>query len=326
MKLSTELRNLPIVSITEGEEVGVVKDLIVDPATKSVVAIVVEDPEWYDGVKVISFSLIHSIGDFAITTENVSSVVPLSNMPELAQLLRKRITVTGAKIITRGGRFIGTVKEYSIDARTGDILGLELSGDTDIVSPDRNIIPASGMVTIGKDVIIVNEDVETSLKGSHSEVAGDAVAAPRPRPAVQAAAPRPAPAPAPRPAAPAPAAAAPVERGGGIDSDEDIDIEELLDLDASGPVPPPVAEQRPAAKPAAFDAPAAAPVGKESLSEIFERRQVKYMLGKTVSRDLESDDGALIASRGDIITDDIIARAKGAGKFLELSMNIEIED
>lgn len=334
MKLSTELRNLPIVSIAEGEEVGVVKDFIIDPTLKAIVAIVIEDPNWYEGAKIISFSLVHSIGDFAITTENASSVVALTGMPELAQLLKKDIRIVGAKIITRGGRLVGFVKEYSIDDRTGEILGLELSSDSELASPDRNIIPCASIVTIGRDVIIVNEDIETALCSSHNEVAGDIAASPRPRPV---------PRPAPKPAAPAfvppaapieddfisapaaPIAVEPEPPSAGIHADSDVDIEELLDLDAkvdaiAEELPPEPAPSRPA--PTRAEAEGA----KESLTEIFERRQIKYMLGKKVSQDIETDDGSIVIQQGQTITEEVIARAKSSGKFLELSMNIEIEE
>ena len=91
MKLSSELRSLPIVSIAEGEEVGVVKDFIIDPTKGAIVAIVVEDRDWYKGVKAVSFSLIHSIGNFAITIENSSSVVELAEMDELCTLIERNI-------------------------------------------------------------------------------------------------------------------------------------------------------------------------------------------------------------------------------------------
>ena len=71
---------------------------------------------------------------------------------------------------------------------------------------------------------------------------------------------------------------------------------------------------------------AADDTSKESLSEIFERRQIKYMLGKKVSRDIEDDAGDIIIGAGNPITEDVIEKAKKAGKFLELSMNIEIEE
>lgn len=328
MKLSNELRNLPIVSIAEGEEVGVVKDFIVDPGAKSIVAIIIEDPLWYEGAKVISFSLIHSIGDFALTTENASSVVPLVNMPELSDLIKVNVQIIGAKVITRGGRLIGFVKEYSIDPHTGSIVGMELSSDSDIVSPDRSVIPISSVVTIGKDVLIVNEDIESNLSASHEELTSEG-AAPSAPPS-RAAAPRPAPPPPPAEepvdldipsAEPEPEPAAePEPEAAGIDAETDVDLESLLDIEETGEI----AAEEPAL---AAEAPAGTVAeGKESLSEIFERRQIKYMLSKKVSRDIEADDGTPIIKAGEIIDDNTIAKAKKAGKFLELSMNIEIEE
>ncbi|MEW5947631.1 MAG: PRC-barrel domain-containing protein [bacterium] len=311
MKLSTELRNLPIVSIAEGEEVGVVKDFIVDPAAKSIVAVIIEDPKWYEGAKVIAFNMIHSIGDFAITTDNVSSVVALAGKPELTDLINKCISVIGAKVITRGGRLVGFVKEYSIESNTGEILGLELSSDSEVISPDRTIIPSSSVVTIGKDVIIVNEDVESNLRASHHEIAPEAAApsAPPRRPA-----PTPPPPP-PRREEPAPPAQ-PQPEPGGIEAESEVDLESLLEIEEETP-------SEISAEPAEA---LAEDTAKESLSEIFERRQIKYMLGKKVSRDIESDDGTMIIRAGAAITDDVINKAKKAGKFLELSMNIEIEE
>jgi len=130
---------------------------------------------------------------------------------------------------------------------------------------------------------------------------------------------------------------------GGIDADTEVDIEELLDLDQDGglidddeSIAAAADEAAAAAQDAGFDdveidTEIAEEAGgddssKESLSEIFERRQIKYMLGKKVSRDIEADDGSTVINQGEIITDDVIAKAKQNGKFLELSMNIEIEE
>ncbi len=388
MKLSTELRNLPIVSIAEGEEVGFVKDFIVDPDNKAIVAIVIEDSQWFDGNKVISFSLIHSIGDFAITTENSSSVVKLASMPELTDLLKKGLKIIGARVITRGGRFVGSVREFSIDASTGAIIGLELTGDSDISAPDKNVIPSSAIVTLGRDVIIVLEDVQTMLTGSHIEAQGN-TSAPRvpsyspPKAAPAPAAPvyTPAPAPTPAPVAepepvyiPEPTIEEPIiedtytepaasedysgiiaeEAPASVDDldsfdlpadidieveadetsaaadggifDSDTDIESLIDLN-DVPTADSVADSI-EVDGVSFETSEAADeeVSGESLSDIFERRQIKYMIGKKVSRDIETDDGITIAKKSEAITMDIITAAKDSGKFLELSMNIEIEE
>lgn len=326
MKLSKELEAKPIISIAEGEEIGEFRGFVVDPVAKSIVAILVEDDERPDeGKKVISFSLIHSIGQAAITTENASSVVGISSMPELVELVKRKIKIINSKVITRAGRFIGYVKEYSIDDRTGEIIGLELKSDANIPSPDNNVIPSENIVTIGKDIIIVDDDVENVLRGDHS-LAGVGVV----RPAAPKPAPKPAytppPAPAPQPVvqeAPEPAPAPIVEEKSGIDAESDVDIEELLDLDAAAESAGKVEEP---AGISDIDRGMEAEEGKESLSEIFERRQIKYMLGKRVSKDVYSEDGRLVISQGDTITDDVIKAAKASGKFLELSMNIEIEE
>ncbi|HOY64644.1 MAG TPA: PRC-barrel domain-containing protein, partial [bacterium] len=63
-RLSQELKGLQIVSIEEGEQVGVVEDFIIDPIQKSISSMVIKDDKWYTGAKMIAFSLIKNIGDF----------------------------------------------------------------------------------------------------------------------------------------------------------------------------------------------------------------------------------------------------------------------
>ena len=65
---------------------------------------------------------------------------------------------------------------------------------------------------------------------------------------------------------------------------------------------------------------------KQSLSEIFERRQIKYMLGKRLGADVLDEQGLHVAYKGDVITEELIAIGKERGVFLHLSMNIEQED
>jgi len=100
---------------------------------------------------------------------------------------------------------------------------------------------------------------------------------------------------------------------GGIDSESDVNIEELLELDEEVEPAEVVEEPKPVSPPK---------VEKESLSEIFERRQIKYMLGKKVLKDIYDDSGDIIIAKDDVVTDDIVQKAKSARKFLELSMNI----
>lgn len=314
MKLSTELKELPIISIAQGEEFGTVKDLITDPEAKAVVALVIADRNWYEGAKVISFSDVDSIGDYAITTENTNSVVELTSTPELIDLLKREIRVVGARVITRGGRFVGTVAEFSLDCETGAVLGLELSEDSNIPSPEERVVPAAAIVTIGRDVIIVNDEVDGELSAGHPETAAGrstastlfsrrGTSAPAATTPPETGAPETPPAPPPAPpvapsAEPAPEPAAPNET----------------------PVHPPAAPPTPAAVGPAAEAEQAP--SNHSANRLFQNAPGKYVLGRVAAADILADDGTLIVSKGETVTQEVVHRAKSAGRFFDLSENL----
>lgn len=55
----------------------------------------------------------------------------------------------------------------------------------------------------------------------------------------------------------------------------------------------------------------------------FDDRQRKYLLGKKSTRRIETDNGMVIVDQGGEITEEVLQKAKLAGKFVELSMNIQ---
>ncbi|MDR3591405.1 MAG: PRC-barrel domain-containing protein [Negativicutes bacterium] len=85
-------------------------------------------------------------------------------------------------------------------------------------------------------------------------------------------------------------------------------------------------EQRPAAPtPAPAAAPATPPAATENHDDSakkFDDKQRKYLLGKKASRRIETDNGVVIVDNGGEITEEVIQKAKLAGKFVELSMSI----
>ncbi len=55
----------------------------------------------------------------------------------------------------------------------------------------------------------------------------------------------------------------------------------------------------------------------------FDDKHRKFLLGKKASRRIETDNGVLIVEQGGDITEEVLQKAKLAGKFVELSMNIQ---
>jgi uncharacterized protein YrrD len=62
------------------------------------------------------------------------------------------------------------------------------------------------------------------------------------------------------------------------------------------------------------------------LNSLFEQRQVSFLLGKMLSRDMRDDNGDLILPAGSIINEASIDKIKMLGKFTELLMSVEAEE
>lgn len=55
----------------------------------------------------------------------------------------------------------------------------------------------------------------------------------------------------------------------------------------------------------------------------FDDKHRKYLLGKKANRRIETDNGMVIVDQGGEITEEVLQKAKLAGKFVELSMSIQ---
>ncbi|PIU61925.1 MAG: hypothetical protein COS84_10765 [Armatimonadetes bacterium CG07_land_8_20_14_0_80_40_9] len=277
MKKSSELIGLPVVSIEEGVEVGKVKEIVLNAAKGEIMGLVVEDEKWYKEVKVVSSALIYGIGEYAVTIENTSAIVGLSSMPEMEELLENNIRAKGTKVITKGGRLIGSVDEYYVDVQNGKIEAYELT--------DERIIPTSSVLTIGKQVLVVADDVEKHLKKNISEVLGEeGKVTPTPEVKEKEKVPQPTPK---------------VEKEVPKKEEEKVEIKEKVSPALAGKT--------------------------TNLSKIFEERQKKFILGKKVNRRIETNEGVVIADLGEVVNEKIIEAAKQAGKFTELSMSVKTE-
>ena len=60
-----------------------------------------------------------------------------------------------------------------------------------------------------------------------------------------------------------------------------------------------------------------------SAADIFEQRQKQYLAGKKLTKPIYDSQGTMIANAGEVITEQIIQKAKENGKLIELIMNYE---
>ncbi|TMU85711.1 photosystem reaction center subunit H [Bacillus sp. BHET2] len=166
MKKSAEMKTLPIISISDGSEIGRVKSLVINPEKGSVDFLTIEHEDWQVSVKAIPFKKVVGIGEYAVTVENENAVIDLNEIPIANQLVNKKIKINDTRVMTRKGQMIGNIQEFYVDDETGAIVSLELNAQDSVY-----FLGTEYVLTFGKDIIIVNEDAAENFKGSFDQTA-----------------------------------------------------------------------------------------------------------------------------------------------------------
>ncbi|NLI12829.1 PRC-barrel domain-containing protein [Pelotomaculum propionicicum] len=166
MRKSKRFASMPVISLEEGQHIGIVKELVIDPAGKRVAALIIEQKGWFKEQRFIPYAKVHSVGADAITIEKSSGVQKAAGLPEIVKLHREKIKIAGARLVAENGTVLGNVDEYYVDIETGTIAGLEFSGNViNSVIKGRAFLDIAYVRTMGKEVIVVtNEAVENAFK------------------------------------------------------------------------------------------------------------------------------------------------------------------
>lgn len=158
MKRSAQMVGLPIISISDGVQIGTVKTLVINPEKGSIDFLTMEQEDVQFSLKAIPFKKVVGIGEFAVTVDDHSAVIDLAEIPIANQLVNKQIRIKNTKAMTRKGQLLGEVTEFFVDEETGEIVGVELT-----TSERQAVLPAEVVLTYGKDILIVNENAPSML-------------------------------------------------------------------------------------------------------------------------------------------------------------------
>jgi uncharacterized protein YrrD len=158
MKNSAQIIDLPIISISNGTQIGTVKALVINPEKGSIDFLTIEQEDVQLSLKAIPFKKVVGIGEFAVTVESDHDIIDLSAIPIANQLVNKQIRIKNTKAMTRKGQLLGEVTEFFVDEETGEIIGIELH-----VGDRQAVLPSQFILTYGKDILVVSEDAPSSL-------------------------------------------------------------------------------------------------------------------------------------------------------------------
>lgn len=158
MKKSVEILGLPVISITEGRELGTSKTLLIDAKNGMVAAITIEDEDWYRGVKLIPYESVIAIGDDAVTVTNSENILKLEEASDYENLLDENIRVIGTKAITKSGTIQGNITEVFV-GENGSIEKCE------VTAPDGTTteVTADQISIFGKQVTVIDPDGQKKM-------------------------------------------------------------------------------------------------------------------------------------------------------------------
>lgn len=336
MKKSVEILGLPVISITEGRELGISKGLLIDAKNRVVAAITIEDDEWYRGVKLIPYEAVIAIGVDAMTITHSENILTLDEAGDYETLLDENIRIIGTKVFTKSGVIQGKVSEISI-AEDGKIELCEITDNTGAVGE----IPSDKISIFGKLVTVIETEAEKKTKfidappAAESDLPANDAGESDDESAIHTEV----------------ESITPIEDEESaedavteISSDEseveDTESAEDAPIEIEAPTAdeesvkntPKVTQQAEALKAALRRAqanqkgakgsqPNRNPQGKKPSGDKVDDRRRTMLLGKKATRKITADNGDVIVEEGAEITEEVLQKAKLANKYIELSMN-----
>lgn len=130
-----------VVSTSSAETVGKVDGFVVDPVTRSVIALEIKKSESGD---VLLWQDIAGFGDDAVTVASADKVIDAT--PAVDALQGKDHEIKGKRVLTTSGLELGKVKDVDFDPQTGAITLLTLKGHE---------VPGSALTGVGSYAVIV---------------------------------------------------------------------------------------------------------------------------------------------------------------------------
>ncbi|MDA8236183.1 MAG: PRC-barrel domain-containing protein [Clostridia bacterium] len=156
-----QVLSLPILTLDKGIQLGEVKDLIYDPETGYFQGVTMEDGGWLWGAKIIRFEEFNSIGQDALTIAGEEAVCYTAKDGDAKHLYKNRKDITGYKVMTTGGKDLGTVEDILLQPETGKITGFEISdGVINDLLAGRAELYWDELPTIGEGTVVVADSFE----------------------------------------------------------------------------------------------------------------------------------------------------------------------
>ncbi|MBO8163888.1 MAG: PRC-barrel domain-containing protein [Brevibacillus sp.] len=157
MQRALDLLGLPVVCLQSGEQIGTVRDILIDEQWRTL-GVVLEEKSWFQPGTFIPFALIHAVGDDFLTVQSKDVVTSLEPLAESGVLgfAGGSNCLRGKPVMTERGECLGTVEDVYFTSNWEKLVGCELSdGWIADLTEGRKRLPLSFRMVVGKEALIV---------------------------------------------------------------------------------------------------------------------------------------------------------------------------
>jgi uncharacterized protein YrrD len=152
LRKGREIIGLPVVSLTSGEELGAVEDLLWNEQEGRLSGLVLLEAGAVKRQRLLPFDQIKCIGADAVTVqaEDLAAECP----PEDGRLS----LLNGLPVLSEEGESLGTIEDFVFSPEDGRVEGYDLSAGLvgDLLS-GRCLIPRQAVVVWGKESVVVSK-------------------------------------------------------------------------------------------------------------------------------------------------------------------------
>lgn len=155
---ANELLSMPLIAMSEGTEIGRVKDIVFDPEEHALLGVLVSPSSGMDAPMFVSKDRIEGIGDAAITVSGTDALQEVSTQPRAKGIIESGLHFRGVKVVTETGNSLGTIDKVLIDS-SGDVAAYRATKGLLGFGAKTDVMP-NEVISIGQDAVVVAASAE----------------------------------------------------------------------------------------------------------------------------------------------------------------------
>lgn len=164
---ATEIIGLPVVSVTTGDALADVKDVVYDPDEGHLLGFTLNQRGFLHGPskEVLPIVGVAAIGRDAVMVADALGAEDGASLTAQVKGSAGR-NVVGNDVLTDGGRRLGRVVDLVIAADGGDVLGYELAGDATLQGRETQplFLPIPDTLAVSGTALVVPASVEPFIR------------------------------------------------------------------------------------------------------------------------------------------------------------------